>query len=116
MFKKVVAVSGGVLLGIAIAFARAGAFPFWSSQDPGSPAAQSTGKPATLASAAPAPAADSAPAAANQSEPVSAAVTMPSFAPLVKRVMPTVVNVAVVQEVNTSSMFGPGDQGGDQGG
>src|SRR5277367_323797 len=120
MFKKVAAVSGGVLLGIAIAFARAGAFPFWSSQqDPGSPAAQSTAKP--VASAIPAaPIAAAAPAAASQSEPVGVAVTMPSFAPLVKSVMPTVVNVAVVQEVNTSSMFGGGDGGpggpGDQGG
>ena len=32
MVKKIAAVSCGVLLGIVIAFARAGAFPFWSSQ------------------------------------------------------------------------------------
>jgi hypothetical protein len=31
MFKKIAAVSCGVFLGIVIAFARAGAFPFWSS-------------------------------------------------------------------------------------
>jgi len=30
MFKKIAAVSCGVFLGILIAFARAGAFPFWS--------------------------------------------------------------------------------------
>jgi uncharacterized protein YpmB len=34
MFKKIAAVSCGVFLGILIAFARAGAFPFWSSTSP----------------------------------------------------------------------------------
>ena len=29
MLKKIAAVAGGVLIGLAIAFARAGAFPFW---------------------------------------------------------------------------------------
>ena len=29
MVKKIAAVAGGVLIGLVIAFARAGAFPFW---------------------------------------------------------------------------------------
>jgi serine protease Do len=111
MFKKIAAVSGGVLLGLVIAFARAGAFPFWNSQQSPSATAPEAGKSAANTSVGP--------SAASQSEPVSASVVMPSFAPLVKKVMPTVVNVAVVQEVKTSGFpfdFGPGDQGGPGGG
>ena len=35
-----------------------------------------------------------------------------SFAPLVKRVMPTVVNVAVVQDVKVGAMQGEPEEGG----
>ena len=31
MLKKIAAVAGGVFIGLIIAFARAGAFPFWGS-------------------------------------------------------------------------------------
>ena len=107
MVKKIAAVSCGVLLGIVIAFARAGAFPFWSSQ-------QQQSKPP------PAPAERSAqaepnhgPAPANQPEPNEVSIPIHSFGPLVKRVMPSVVNVSVVQEVKAGSPFGgSGDQAG----
>src|SRR5262249_163025 len=42
-------------------------------------------------------------------------VVVSSFAPLVKRVMPTVVNVSVIQDVKSSSM-GLGGMGPDEGG
>jgi serine protease Do len=113
MAKKIVAVFGGVLLGITIAFARAGAFPFWGS--PSSASAKPEASPA-----APAAAAKPAPAQAGEPEPVApltkGSVLIPSFAPLVKRVMPTVVNVSVVQEIKSSAMpfqfGGPGGPGG----
>src|SRR5579883_806508 len=122
MAKKIAAVIGGVLLGIVIAFARAGAFPFWgsSSSAAGNQAASAASPAATAKPAAPAP------APAGQPEPVPPPVTtksgvpIPSFAPLVKRVMPTVVNVSVVQEVKTSGMpfpfGGPEGPGGGGGG
>jgi serine protease Do len=110
MAKKVAAVIGGVLLGVAIAFARAGAFPFWGSSNHSS---KSETQSAQVTSAAPAP--------ANQPEPNEQVGVIRSFAPLVKRVMPTVVNVAVVQDVKTSGFefpfgLGPGGGQGDQGG
>jgi len=110
MGKTVAAIVGGVGLGILIAFANAGAFPFWGSGD-----AQAQSKP--QAAQAP-PAANHQPAAANAPEPNEGVLGLPSWAPLVKRVMPTVVNVAVVQEVKTSGFpfAGPGEEGGDQGG
>ncbi|MBF6570683.1 MAG: DegQ family serine endoprotease [Candidatus Binataceae bacterium] len=116
MAKKVAAVFGGVLLGIALAFARAGAFPFWSSTqtDPAKPDAPVLASPVASAkpeTAVAAPAAQSAPAPV-----IKGAVPLPSFAPLVKRVMPTVVNVSVVQEVKANAMpfqfGGPGGPGG----
>ena len=110
MGKTVAAIAGGVGLGILIAFANAGAFPFWGSDDAH---AQSKSQPAQ------APAAEHhQPAPANAPEPNERVAGPPSFAPLVKRVMPTVVNVAVVQEVKTSGFpsAGPGgDEGGDPG-
>jgi serine protease Do len=110
MGKTVAAIAGGVGLGILIAFANAGAFPVWGSDD-----AQAQAPVAQ----------EHQPAPANAPEP-NERVGPPSFAPLVKRVMPTVVNVAVVQEIKTGFPGGqgdegegggdPGDQGGDQGG
>ena len=38
MVKKIAAVAGGVLIGLVIAFARAGAFPFWGSDSDASKA------------------------------------------------------------------------------
>ncbi len=116
MSRTVAVIAGGVGLGILIAFANAGAFPFWDSND-----AHAQSKPRTAQTPAPA---NHEPAPANAPEPNERAVALPSWAPLVKRVMPTVVNVAVVQEVKSSGypFAGPGgdegggDQGGDQGG
>jgi serine protease Do len=110
MAKKLGAVAAGVLLGLTIAFARAGAFPFWGSkQKDTSKSAPSVATQAPIGAASPAP--------ANQPEPLPREGVITTFAPLVKRVMPTVVNVAVVQEVKVQGFgfpFGPGDQG-DQG-
>jgi serine protease Do len=108
MAKKVAAVAGGVVLGLIIAFARAGAFPFWGSGDKGSQT--ESAPPAT------APVTAAQPAQPNAPEPGERAGVIGSFAPLVKRVMPTVVNVAVVQEVKTAGApFGMGPDQGDQG-
>ena len=49
MVKKIAAVAGGVLIGLFIAFARVGAFPFWGSDSDASkapPRAASASKPA----------------------------------------------------------------------
>ncbi len=122
MTKKIAAVLGGVLLGVALAFARAGAFPFWSSGEKEAPKADNS--PAQIqaapSQAAPSPSAGKltqVPAPANQPEPNERGTMASSFAPLVKHVMPTVVNVAVVQEVKTSG-FGPfgGGEGEGEGG
>ena len=40
MLKKIAAVAGGVFIGLVIAFARAGAFPFWGSGTDASKASQ----------------------------------------------------------------------------
>jgi S1-C subfamily serine protease len=111
MGKTIAAIAGGVVLGIAIAFANAGAFPFWGSEEGQTAANPHQAQTGTKASHNPAP--------PNAPEPTERAIALPSWAPLVKRVMPTVVNVAVVQEVKTSGFpFGGPDQGdnGDQGG
>jgi serine protease Do len=110
MAKKIAAVSCGVLLGIVIAFARAGAFPFWSSNSP-PPPDKNQSPPAERT----AQAAKNLPAPANQPEPNEAAIPIQSFAPLVKRVIGSVVNVSVVQEVKSSGFpfASPGDPGGE---
>lgn len=120
MAKKVAAVFGGVLLGIMIAFARAGAFPFWGSAS--SPDTKPEASVAAPAAPAPAKPVAAAPAPAGQPEPAAQGdinIPLPSFAPLVKRVMPTVVNVSVVQEVKASAMpfqfGGPEGPGGGEG-
>lgn len=106
MSRTVAAIVGGVGLGILIAVANAGAFPFWGSND-----AQAQSKPQV----AQAPAQNHQPAPANAPEPNEHGVGLSSWAPLVKQVMPTVVNVAVVQEVKSTG-FPFGGQGGDEGG
>jgi len=116
MVKKVGAVAVGVIIGLAVAFARAGAFQLWGSDKPQTPSSP----PAQAAQAAPQPAGNEpVPAPANQPEPNEKVGVITSFAPLVKRVMPTVVNVAVVQDVKVGSFGMPGDEGGgapDEGG
>ena len=56
MVKKIAAVAGGVLIGLAIAFARAGAFPFWGSDSDASkappPAQQAQANPAAASAGA----------------------------------------------------------------
>jgi serine protease Do len=115
MVKKIAAVLGGVLLGLIIAFARAGAFPFWGSSDKGEAQADSSA-PQAVSSPLIAPA----PAAPNSPEPNERSGVVGSFAPLVKHVWPTVVSVRVVQDVKSSGMamapFGEGDEGGGGGG
>src|ERR1700684_2555156 len=97
MSKKIGAVFIGVIIGLMCAFARAGAFQLWGSDKPqgqSSPAAQSA-----QAEQPKPPGNVSSPAPANQPEPNEKIGVITSFAPLVKRVKPTVVNVAVVQDI-----------------
>ncbi|HXW84946.1 MAG TPA: DegQ family serine endoprotease [Candidatus Binataceae bacterium] len=114
MAKKVAAIGCGVVLGLLIAFARAGAFWSWGdSSSPANASAASSPHAATMAEAQP--------AQPNTPEPNERAGVPSSFAPLVKRVMPTVVNVAVVEDVKATGMpygeMGPdeGGGGGDEG-
>jgi serine protease Do len=109
MVKKIGAVSIGVIIGLVVAFARAGAFQLWGADKPqsqSSPAAQSAQAEQSK------PPANLSPAPANQPEPNEKAGVITSFAPLVKRVMPTVVNVAVVQEIKAGSFGMPGQEEG----
>jgi serine protease Do len=105
MGRTLAAVAGGVVLGIAVAFANAGAFQFpWGSEE-SSATPQGTAPSQTLAAQAHQPAPPNAP------EP-SEVVPLPTWAPLVKHVMPTVVNVAVTQEVKSGgSPFGGPEEG-----
>ncbi len=114
MTRKIAAIAGGVVLGVAIAFARAGAFPFWNNgpdepkQEAPAPNLQSQVNPAPQIVL---------PAPANQPEPGEHYALGASFAPLVKRVMPTVVNVSVVSDVKPmGGLGGEGEGGGDEGG
>jgi len=112
MVRKIAAVLGGVVLGLIIAFARAGAFPFWGSSDKGEAQADSSA-PRAVSSPLIAPA----PAAPNSPEPNERSGVAGSFAPLVKHVWPTVVSVRVVQDVKSSGMgFGPSGEGDEGGG
>ena len=111
MFKKTVALVGGVLvialMAVLIARVNVAAFPLWGSSEKELPqAAPPIQGPQQLSQAAPAE-----PAPAGQPEPSGHSVAMASFAPLVKHVMPTVVNVSVVQKVK-----GFGFEGGEEGG
>jgi serine protease Do len=114
MVRTIVAVSGGVVLGLVIAFANAGAFPFWSDSTSSPGASASPGAPMAEADQVQANQMQPQPAPQNAPEPNEQAIALPSWAPLVKRVMPTVVNVAVVQEVN-SRMGGDDEDQGDNG-
>ncbi|SRR5579875_537921 len=93
--KKAVVVAALVLI-TGISIGAATAFPFhWSSTE--------TAKGDNTNQMAP----------PNTPEPNEGGVPLPSWAPLVKRVMPTVVNVQVVETIKTTE-FGenPGDGGG----
>src|SRR5882672_1314035 len=135
MLKKIAAVAGGVFIGLIIAFARAGAFPFWGSgaDAPKAPSSSQQAQAAQAAPVAPAPplpappvpgvhvAPPPQPAQPNTPEPNEKVGVITSFAPLVKRMIPAVVSVNVVQDVKVSGApFGmaPGGPGGgdDEGG
>jgi len=117
MSKRVFAVVGVVLMTTALALASASAFSLWGSEQKPSEA-----QPAQIPPAAPVQPGASlpkpekpAPAPAGAPEPIEKAGVISSFAPLVKHVMPTVVNVSVVQKVKGFGFEGGGDQpGGDQ--
>jgi len=115
MTRKIATILGGVVLGIAIAFARAGAFPFWNNE-PDTPK-QDTPAPNLQSQANPAPQPQIVlPAPANQPEPGARYSAGTSFAPFVKRVMPTVVNVSVVSDLKSmGGLEGQGEGGGDEG-
>src|SRR5713226_927511 len=136
MLKKIAAVAGGVFIGLIIAFARAGAFPFWGS---GSDAAKAPPSSQQAQAAPAAPVAPPAPLPAppvpgvhvapppqpaqpNTPEPNEKVGVITSFAPLVKRMIPAVVSVNVVQDVKVSGVpfgmvpGGPGGGGDDEGG
>ena len=133
MVKKIAAIAGGVFIGLVIAFARVGAFPFWGSDSDASkapPTQQAQANPQAPLPAPPVPGAQIAPlapAAPNTPEPNEKVGVITSFAPLVKKMIPAVVSVNVVQDVKVSGMpFGPqagpgddnggGDDNGDNGG
>jgi serine protease Do len=116
MGKTIAAIACGVVLGITIAFANAGAFQFpWGSDESQQPSAA---KPAQAGQPAP----ERQPAPANAPEPNEvppSGIAIPSWAPLVKKVMPTVVNVAITEEVKPAGPFGgqeegPGGEGGPE--
>src|SRR5208282_6271771 len=122
MVKRIAAVAGGVFIGLVIAFARVGAFPFWGSDSDASkapPAQQVQVAPMEPLPAPPVPGVQVAPAPPNTPEPTEKVGVITSFAPLVKKMIPAVVSVNVVQDVKVSSIpFGPqagpgDDNGGD---
>jgi serine protease Do len=128
MAKKIAAVVGGVFIGLVIAFARVGAFPFWGSDSDASkaqsapPAQQAQAAPAQqLLPAPPVPGVHvAAPAEPNTPEPNEKVGVITTFAPLVKKIIPAVVSVNVVQDVKVSNMpfgpqAGPGDDNGGGG-
>src|SRR5713101_274834 len=125
MVKKIAAIAGGVFIGLVIAFARVGAFPFWGSDSNASKAPPTQQAQANGVQPLPAPpvpgvhvAPPPAPAEPNTPEPNEKVGVVTSFAPLVKKMIPAVVSVNVVQDVKVSGMpFGPqAGPGGDDNG
>jgi serine protease Do len=109
MGKTIAAMAGGVILGITIAFANAGAFQFpWGAGEQGAKPKASAPSPSPGNQAR-------RPAPPNAPEPSEGGVALASWAPLVKRVMPTVVNVAVTQEVKAGMPFGGPEEGPESG-
>jgi serine protease Do len=104
--KKIVVLVALVGLGIALCLTQAFAFP-WSSNSEVNKS--TTTKETAQQSYGPAP--------AGAPEPNEQMVPLPSWAPLVKRVMPTVVNVAITEEVKTSGFpLGGSEQPSNQNG
>jgi serine protease Do len=103
MFRKAAVIITALILVVATSFTAAMAFPFhWGLNE--KPKSQVTGVSHQMA----------APGSPEPNEEVE--VPLPSWAPLVKCVMPTVVNVAVVETIRNVG-FGPGgsQQPGDNG-
>jgi serine protease Do len=102
--KKLAAFAAAAVLGIALSFSQAGAFQFpWSTPSPPHSITENPSARITNQSHGPAP--------ADAPEPNERAIALQSWAPLVKRVMPTVVNVAVTQEVTSAEFQGAERQG-----
>jgi serine protease Do len=125
MVKKIAAVLVGVCIGLVIAFARVGAFPFWGSDsDSSKTAPPAQAQTAPFLPAPPVPGVHVAPAEPNTPEPNEKIGVISTFAPLVKKVIPSVVSVNVVQDVKVSGLpfggggeqMGPGDDNGSGGG
>src|SRR5512146_1411702 len=111
--KRLAALAVAGVLGIALGISYAAAFQFpWSS--PSQP--RKIAKNSSAQTSAQIIDQSHEPAPAGAPEPNDLAVAMPSWAPLVKRVMPTVVNVAVTQEVRTTEFGGGGQAPGSQNG
>jgi len=118
MSKRLFAVVGVMLMTTALALASASAFSLWGSEQKAPESSQiPPAAPVQPGASLPAPPKPPAPAPAGAPEPAPAEKVgvISSFAPLVKHVMPTVVNVSVVQKVKGFGYGGGGDQpGGDQ--
>src|SRR6202167_2255717 len=135
MVKKIAAVAGGGFIGLFIAFRRVGACPFWGSDSDASkasppaqqaPPQQAQANPMAPLPAPPVPGVHVAPpperAEPNTPEPGEKVGVVTTFAPLVRKMIPAVVSVNVVQDVKVSGMpfgggqeAGPGDDNGDNG-
>jgi serine protease Do len=93
MFRRMAVLMGSLLLSAGLLIPVAHGFSLWGSQNE----PQQGTKPSAPASSVASSQKHVAPQA--EAEVNSSRVPIPSFAPLVKRVMPTVVNVAVTQKV-----------------
>jgi serine protease Do len=110
MSKKVVAIVGGVMIGVAAAFARSGAFSMFTSDGAQQKALDAPG--VTLTQASQSPPSVVAPGSPFTGDHGSAII--PSFAPLVKRLSPTVVMVSVTQRVKSMGFVPEGEEGGPE--
>jgi len=107
MIRRIIGILAVLALITSTAFTAADAFSFWNSSKPES----NTNVAAQEQRMTP----------PNTPEPNEGAIPLPSWAPLVKRVMPTVVNVSVVQTIKNTEFQGspeggPGDNGNNGGG
>jgi serine protease Do len=99
--KKIAPLVAAVALGVALCVTQAAAFQFpWSST---SQAEKSQPRSEEVNQS-------HQPAPAGAPEPNESVVALPSWAPLVKRVMPTVVNVAITEEVKTTAFPSGGSE------
>ena len=111
MSKRVFAVVGVMLMTTALALASASAFSLWGSEQKAPEASQiPPAAPVQPGASLPVPPKPvPAPAGAPEPAPAEKVGVITSFAPLVKHVMPTVVNVSVVQKVKGFGYEGGGD-------